>query len=305
MRLWRLKDYLGPKLIDARVSGSGYTPKDTFTSVRINGCIRYIAVWGTPLGVVEGVERLEAELEAHFLRNGEVLEQPRVPVVNAWSPQNAAARSAQESSERLRKRRDVKPLVNGFRQSRLPHEISPVRAEGVIQSVEIGRGDSHGESTLESGDGVDLPAADHEIDRFRQIAAEFLAPSDGQFINETAHQTLVHVEFREAAVAPDVRIVQEALPSRDIVPDPGGGGFVINALGPGIYHREEHGVAAVFDLGVECVIARIPRPVAVDVSAEVWEGLSGSDGTVTGGRRGGAERRIGRRPSLRDVATHQ
>src|SRR5262249_60491035 len=98
-----------------------------------------------------------------------------------------------------------------------------VRPEGIIQSAEIGRSDSHGESTLESGDGVDLPAADHEIDRFRQNAAEFLAPSDGQFINETAHQTMIHVEFREAAVAPDVRIVQETLPPCDIIPDPGGG----------------------------------------------------------------------------------
>src|SRR5262249_62007440 len=68
MRLWRLKDYLRAKLpncrtaelptcrtaelIDARVSGAGYTPKDTFTSDRINGNIRYIAIWGTPLGVV-------------------------------------------------------------------------------------------------------------------------------------------------------------------------------------------------------------------------------------------------------------
>src|SRR5262249_34389426 len=212
MRLWRLKDYLRAKLpncrtaelpncrtaelIDARVSGAGYTPKDTFTSDRINGWIRYIAIWGAPLGVVEGIERLEAELEAHFLRNGEVLEQSRVPVVNARSPQNAAARSAQESLFRLLERRDVKPLVKGFSQSRLSHEISPVRAERVIQSAQIGRGDSHGESTLESGDGVDLPAADHEIDRFRQIAAEFLAPSDGQLINETAHQTMIHVEFR-------------------------------------------------------------------------------------------------------------
>src|SRR4030095_1417306 len=55
MRLWRLKDYLGPKLIDARVSGAGYTAKDTFTSDRINGNVRYIAIWGTPLGVVDRV----------------------------------------------------------------------------------------------------------------------------------------------------------------------------------------------------------------------------------------------------------
>src|SRR5262249_51789071 len=101
MRLRELKNYLLAKLLDPRCSGAGYTPKDTFTSDRINGWIRYIAIWGAPLGVVEGIERLEAELEAHFLRNGEVLEQSRVPVVNARSPQNAAARSAQESLFRL------------------------------------------------------------------------------------------------------------------------------------------------------------------------------------------------------------
>jgi len=41
-----------------------------------------------PLGVVEGVARLESELKAYFLRNGEVLEKSRVPVVNARSPQD-------------------------------------------------------------------------------------------------------------------------------------------------------------------------------------------------------------------------
>jgi hypothetical protein len=38
------------------------------------------------LCVVEGIKRLEAELEAHFLRDGEVLEQSHIPVVNAWGP---------------------------------------------------------------------------------------------------------------------------------------------------------------------------------------------------------------------------
>ena len=48
MRVWRLKDYLRAKLIDARRPGAGYTPKDTFTVD--NGSIRYIAIWAAPTG---------------------------------------------------------------------------------------------------------------------------------------------------------------------------------------------------------------------------------------------------------------
>src|SRR5262245_62885538 len=116
---------------------------------------------------------------------------------------------------------------------------------------------------------------------------------------------MIHVEFRAATITPDVGVIQESLPTRDVVPDAGGGGFVIYALGPGIDHREEHGIAAMLNFVVECVIAGIPRPVAVYVNAEVGEWLSGSDQTVTGGRRGGAECGIDRRPGLRNVATHQ
>jgi hypothetical protein len=79
--LRRLEDYLGADLIYARVSRACY-----FSEVYV----RHVADGNAPLGVVEGVERLESELEAHSLRNGEVLEQSRVPVVNARRPQDAA-----------------------------------------------------------------------------------------------------------------------------------------------------------------------------------------------------------------------
>jgi hypothetical protein len=71
MRLWRLKDYLGPELIDARSSRAQDSPE-----VRV----RHVTNGDAPLCVVECIERLEAELEANSLRYGEVLEQSRVPI---------------------------------------------------------------------------------------------------------------------------------------------------------------------------------------------------------------------------------
>src|SRR5262245_15847818 len=161
----RSPDQLGAKLVDARRS----CPQDP-TEVRI--C--HIPHWIAPLGMIPGVKGLKTELEAHFLGNLEILEQAGVPVVRAGQPQNAAPGSAKKPCGRLSERRCVKPLVNGFNQPGFSHQISPVRTEGVIQSSDVRRRDSHGESFLEGGDRIYLPTADHHISRLVRAAQEFL-----------------------------------------------------------------------------------------------------------------------------------
>src|SRR5215475_10083515 len=59
------------------------------------------------------------------------------------------------------------------------------------------------------------------------------------------------------------------------------------------------------NFGVERVVARIPRPIAVNVNGEVRERLSVIDRAVTDVWISCADGRIGRRPRLRYVATHQ
>src|SRR5206468_10872997 len=94
-----------------------------------------------PLCVVPGVKRLEPELKARLLGNPEVLEHPRVPVVNAGRPQNAAAGRAQEARRGLPEGVRVEPLGKGRLETahvRITDKIGPVCAKGVVEASDGG-----------------------------------------------------------------------------------------------------------------------------------------------------------------------
>ena len=128
---------------------------------------------------------------------------------------------------------------------------------------------------------------------------------EGQFVDEAAHQTVVHTELRAPAITPHIMVVQKSLPAGDIVANAGGSGFVVDTLGPGIDRREDHAVGAMLDLGVKRIVAGVPGPIAVDVDAEVGVGPASQHWAVTGiGGRCTASG-IGRQQGLGNVPPHQ
>ena len=116
------------------------------------------------LRMVEGIERLEPELEAQLLRNREVLEQRQVEVVDAGRAQDVATGAAKDARRWLREGALVEPLVNSTSGSalRVADEVRPVGAEGVEEAAGIRRRNRDRKSLLERGDAVHLPAANDQ-----------------------------------------------------------------------------------------------------------------------------------------------
>src|SRR5215510_3129296 len=158
----RSENDLRPELVDARGARAG---DDAERSL-----IRHITSDGVPLRMVEGIEGLEAELEAHSFGNREVFKQPRVPVVDARRAQDAAPRSAQKTRVGLFERGLVKPTVDLADDASFADEVRAVCSLAVIQTTGVSRLDRHWEPLLERGDRVHLPTADDDVGHFRDIS---------------------------------------------------------------------------------------------------------------------------------------
>src|SRR5437867_6462516 len=148
---------LSPKNLQANLVDASSTSRKDSAKARIG----HITDRAAPLGVVPGIERLEAELKGSLLRNLEIFEQSCVPVVDTGQIQNAAAGAAEEPCRRLFKSISVEPLRNaGCETARvwIPDKIGTVRVKGVVEASNIGGRDCHGESRLKCYDAVHLPA---------------------------------------------------------------------------------------------------------------------------------------------------
>ena len=183
----------------------------------------------------------------------------------------------------------------------LPTSGSPTRSARLVPNASLSpprsaavTGDR--EPPLPGVDAVQLPATDHRVFHPGRVTRDPLAAADRQVVDEAAHETVIHVEVRQAVIALRILVVQEALPAVEIRrADAGRGGLGVGALGPGIRKRQQRAAAAVLQLRVEGVVVRPCRPSRCRCRRRSWE-------TACARPPSGAP---GVRQRLRDVAPHQ
>ena len=137
--------------------------------------------------MVEGIERLQPQLDAHSLGDSKVLEQRQIEVVDAGCSEDVATRVAKGSLRGLSKGARVEPLVDGAGGTAfcVADDIRPVGSEGVEQTSIVTRCDCDRKSILKSGDAIDLPSADDTVYGPVETASETFVTPERQIINET------------------------------------------------------------------------------------------------------------------------
>ena len=157
---------------------------------------------------------------------------------------------------------------------RIPDQIGAVGAEGVVEPAEVGGGDRDREPVLPGVDAVDLPAPDHRVLQAGRVARELLTVAEGQVVDEAADESMVDIEIGQSIIALGVVVVEKALPAIEPArADAGSRRLRIGALGPRVGEGQDRAASSMLQLGVERLVVRTAAPVAVDVGAEVREGL--------------------------------
>src|SRR5690348_15667877 len=193
-----------------------------------------------PLRMVEGIERLQPQLQPHLFAEFEVLEQGHVPVIDSRPTQDVPARGANHACVGLRECRRIKPLRDTLVKSRvwISDQIGPIIE--IVEGTSLILGvDRVGETSLESYNPVQLPAASNEIPRPADAGKILSASAKSQVVDEAGNQAMVHIEIRPRVLQPGIVIVDKSLPARIGAANAGGCGFVVDALGPGVSRCEQ------------------------------------------------------------------
>src|SRR5579885_1425451 len=130
------------------------------------------------LGMVEGVEGLQPQLQAGVLCEGESLEQRKVPVVTARSAQGVVAKSAPIACSRIRKHGSVVVLDNPVGVCRRHHrmhildaavQVRPVATANVVVAAAT---DVDWQTGLDGDDAGDLPSAQGGLQETVRVVAQ-------------------------------------------------------------------------------------------------------------------------------------
>src|ERR1039458_472786 len=190
----------------------------------------------TELDPVEGVEELRPELHANVLAREELLKEREIRAVLIRCAQIADVRAYVPKRERRRlaEYAGVEVLVEAVmhvprQHRRLSIAVGPLGCGA--NPGDIAGADGQRRSTLNRGDSIDLPSAQHPVHRARRVSAELPAMAEGKLVDITHHETMRDVGAGDSPVRPVIVAVLMAAALRVEHLRPGIGAFELETVG--------------------------------------------------------------------------